>query len=70
MLRLHGTDERRQSIIMPYEEQRVLYHLDTHAPLSVGESALSGSSALQGYWSSAVDLTEQSGLRSWKQQVY
>jgi hypothetical protein len=26
---------RGQSIIMPYEEQRVLYRSDTHAPLSV-----------------------------------
>ena len=28
-------NERGQSIIMPYEEQRVLYRSDTHAPLSV-----------------------------------
>jgi len=49
-------NSRGQSIIMPYEEQRVLYRSDTHAPLSVvsqryqdpcsfigGESALSRS---------------------------
>ena len=28
-------NDRGQSIIMPYEEQRVLYRSDTHAPLSV-----------------------------------
>lgn len=28
-------NERGQSIIMPFEEQRVLYRSDTHAPLSV-----------------------------------
>ena len=28
-------NERGQSIILPYEEQRVLYRSDTHAPLSV-----------------------------------
>ena len=28
-------NERGQSIIMPYEDQRVLYRSDTHAPLSV-----------------------------------
>jgi hypothetical protein len=28
-------NEKGQSIIMPFEEQRVLYRSDTHAPLSV-----------------------------------
>ena len=28
-------NERGQNILMPYEEQRVLYRSDTHAPLSV-----------------------------------
>jgi phage/plasmid-like protein (TIGR03299 family) len=28
-------NDRGQSIILPYEEQRVLYRSDTHAPLSV-----------------------------------
>ena len=28
-------NDRGQSIIMPYEEQRVLYRSDTHAPLTL-----------------------------------
>jgi phage/plasmid-like protein (TIGR03299 family) len=54
-------NERGQSIIMPYEEQRVLYRSDTHAPLICGQSALSGS-ATHGDSKFYKDLTEQSGF--------
>ncbi len=54
-------NERRQSIIMPYEEQRVLYRSDTHAPLSVVSQRyqeVQPKEILEFY----RDLTEQSGF--------
>lgn len=54
-------NERRQSIIMPYEEQRVLYRSDTHAPLSVVSQRyqeVQPMEILEFY----RDLTEQSGF--------
>ncbi len=52
---------RGQSIIMPYEEQRVLYRSDTHAPLSVVSQRyqeVQPMEILEFY----RDLTEQSGF--------
>ena len=52
---------RGQSIIMPYEEQRVLYRSDTHAPLSVVSQRyqeVQPREILEFY----RDLTEQSGF--------
>ncbi|MDC4271718.1 DUF932 domain-containing protein [Acinetobacter baumannii] len=52
---------RGQSIIMPYEEQRVLYRSDTHAPLSVVSQRyqeVQPKEILEFY----RDLTEQSGF--------
>jgi len=52
---------RGQSIIMPYEEQRVLYRSDTHAPLSVVSQRyqeVQPKQILEFY----RDLTEQSGF--------
>ncbi|MEN5173640.1 DUF932 domain-containing protein [Acinetobacter higginsii] len=54
-------NEKGQSIIMPFEEQRVLYRSDTHAPLSVVSQRfqeVQPSSILEFY----RDLTEQSGF--------
>ncbi|QSG83972.1 DUF932 domain-containing protein [Acinetobacter indicus] len=54
-------NERGHSIIMPYEEQRVLYRSDTHAPLSVVSQRyqeVQPKEILEFY----RDLTEQSGF--------
>ncbi|MFW1743373.1 DUF932 domain-containing protein [Acinetobacter johnsonii] len=54
-------NERGQSIIMPYEEQRVLYRSDTHAALSVVSQRyqeVQPKQILEFY----RDLTEQSGF--------
>ena len=54
-------NERGQSIIMPYEDQRVLYRSDTHAPLSVVSQRyqeVQPMEILEFY----RDLTEQSGF--------
>jgi len=54
-------NERAQSIIMPFEEQRVLYRSDTHAPLSVVSQRyqeVQPKEILEFY----RDLTEQSGF--------
>ncbi|GAA5187704.1 DUF932 domain-containing protein [Acinetobacter kookii] len=54
-------NERGQSIIMPYEDQRVLYRSDTHAPLSVVSQRyqeVQPKQILEFY----RDLTEQSGF--------
>lgn len=54
-------NDRGQSIIMPYEEQRVLYRSDTHAPLSVVSQRyqeVQPREILEFY----RDLTEQSGF--------
>ena len=54
-------NERGQSIIMPYEEQRVLYRSDTHVPLSVVSQRyqeVQPKQILEFY----RDLTEQSGF--------
>lgn len=54
-------NERGQSLILPYEEQRVLYRSDTHAPLSVVSQRfqeVQPRAILEFY----RDLTEQSGF--------
>ncbi|EXA83814.1 phage/plasmid-like TIGR03299 family protein [Acinetobacter baumannii 118362] len=54
-------NERGQNILMPYEEQRVLYRSDTHAPLSVVSQRfqeVQPQEILEFY----RDLTEQSGF--------
>ncbi|EXB33694.1 DUF932 domain-containing protein [Acinetobacter sp. 1461402] len=54
-------NDRGQSIIMPFEEQRVLYRSDTHAPLSVVSQRyqeVQPKQILEFY----RDLTEQSGF--------
>ncbi len=54
-------NKRGQSIIMPYEEQRVLYRSDTHAPLSVVSQRyqeVQPKEILEFY----RDLTEQAGF--------
>ncbi|HQZ60542.1 MAG TPA: DUF932 domain-containing protein, partial [Acinetobacter sp.] len=54
-------NHRGQSIIMPFEEQRVLYRSDTHAPLSVVSQRyqeVQPKEILEFY----RDLTEQSGF--------
>ncbi|MEX8036828.1 DUF932 domain-containing protein [Acinetobacter baumannii] len=54
-------NERGQNILMPYEEQRVLYRSDTHAPLSVVSQRyqeVQPKEILEFY----LDLTEQSGF--------
>ncbi len=54
-------NEKGQSIIMPYEEQRVLYRSDTHSPLSVVSQRfqeVQPKDILEFY----RDLTEQSGF--------
>ena len=55
------TNDRGQSIIMPYNDQRVLYRSDTHAPLSVVSQRyqeVQPKEILEFY----RDLTEQSGF--------
>jgi len=54
-------NQRGQNILMPYEEQRVLYRSDTHAPLSVVSQRyqeVQPKEILEFY----RDLTEQSGF--------
>ena len=54
-------NERGQNIILPFEEQRVLYRSDTHAPLSVVSQRyqeVQPKEILEFY----RDLTEQSGF--------
>ncbi len=61
-------NERGQNILMPYEEQRVLYRSDTHAPLSVVSQRyqeVQPKEILEFY----RDLTEQSGFEL-ETQVY
>lgn len=56
-----ANNERGQSILMPYEEQRVLYRSDTHVPLSVVSQRyqeVQPKEILEFY----RDLTEQSGF--------
>ncbi len=54
-------NDRGQSIIMPYEEQRVLYRSDTHAPLSVVSQRYQEVQPLE-ILEFYRDLTEQSGF--------
>jgi phage/plasmid-like protein (TIGR03299 family) len=54
-------NERGQSIILPYEEQRVLYRSDTHAPLSVVSQRYQEVQPLE-ILEFYRDLTEQSGF--------
>ncbi|MHA3060043.1 DUF932 domain-containing protein [Acinetobacter sp. ANC 4636] len=54
-------NERGQSIILPYEEQRVLYRSDTHAPLSVVSQRYQEVQPLE-ILEFYRDLTEQAGF--------
>ncbi|GAM31959.1 hypothetical protein P23_2479 [Acinetobacter calcoaceticus] len=54
-------NERGQSIIMPYEDQRVLYRSDTHAPLSVVSQRYQEVQPME-ILNFYKDLTEQSGF--------
>ncbi|MDG3557585.1 DUF932 domain-containing protein [Acinetobacter bereziniae] len=54
-------NERGQSIIMPFEEQRVLYRSDTHAPLSVVSQRFQEVQPME-ILHFYKDLTEQSGF--------
>ncbi|OTL18376.1 DUF932 domain-containing protein [Acinetobacter pittii] len=54
-------NERGQSIIMPFEEQRVLYRSDTHAPLSVVSQLFQEVQPME-ILHFYKDLTEQSGF--------
>jgi len=54
-------NERGHSIIIPYEEQRVLYRSDTHAPLSVVSQRYQEVQPLE-ILEFYRDLTEQSGF--------
>lgn len=54
-------NERGQSIIMPYQEQRVLYRSDTHAPLSVVSQRYQEVQPIE-ILEFYRDLTEQSGF--------
>ncbi|MFU8928119.1 DUF932 domain-containing protein [Acinetobacter puyangensis] len=54
-------NQRRQSIIMPFEEQRVLYRSDTYAPLSVVSQRYQEVQPLE-ILEFYRDLTEQSGF--------
>ncbi|ENW96014.1 DUF932 domain-containing protein [Acinetobacter sp. NIPH 298] len=54
-------NERGQSIIMPFEEQRVLYRSDTHAPLSVVSQRFQEVQPME-ILHFYRDLTEQSGF--------
>ncbi|MEO4110892.1 DUF932 domain-containing protein [Acinetobacter pittii] len=54
-------NERGQNIMMPYEEQRVLYRSDTHAPLSVVSQRYQEVQPME-ILNFYKDLTEQSGF--------
>ena len=54
-------NEKGQSILMPYEEQRVLYRSDTHAPLSVVSQRFQEVQPME-ILDFYKDLTEQSGF--------
>ncbi|WP_120430496.1 DUF932 domain-containing protein [Acinetobacter baylyi] len=54
-------NDKEQSIILPFEEQRVLYRSDTHAPLSVVSQRFHEVQPLQ-ILEFYRDLTEQSGF--------
>ncbi|WP_087548347.1 DUF932 domain-containing protein [Acinetobacter sp. WCHA39] len=54
-------NEKGQSIIMPFEEQRVLYRSDTHAPLSVVSQRFQEVQPME-ILEFYRDLTEQSGF--------
>ncbi len=54
-------NERGQNIILPFEEQRVLYRSDTHAPLSVVSQRYQEVQPLE-ILNFYRDLTEQSGF--------
>ncbi|HCA5035472.1 TPA: DUF932 domain-containing protein [Acinetobacter baumannii] len=54
-------NERGQNILMPYEEQRVLYRSDTHAPLSVVSQRYQEVQPME-ILNFYKDLTEQSGF--------
>lgn len=54
-------NDRGQSIIMPYEEQRVLYRSDTHAPLSIVSQRYQEVQPIE-ILEFYRDLTEQSGF--------
>ena len=54
-------NERGQSIILPFEEQRVLYRSDTHAPLSVVSQRFQEVQPME-ILHFYKDLTEQSGF--------
>lgn len=54
-------NERGQNIIMPYEDQRVLYRSDTHAPLSVVSQRYQEVQPME-ILNFYKDLTEQSGF--------
>lgn len=54
-------NERGQSIILPFEEQRVLYRSDTHAPLSVVSQRFQEVQPME-ILNFYKDLTEQSGF--------
>ena len=54
-------NEKGQSIIMPFEEQRVLYRSDTHAPLSVVSQRFQEVQPME-ILNFYRDLTEQSGF--------
>jgi phage/plasmid-like protein (TIGR03299 family) len=54
-------NDRGQSIIMPYQEQRVLYRSDTHAPLSVVSQRYQEVQPLE-ILEFYRDLTEQAGF--------
>ncbi|MDH2522839.1 DUF932 domain-containing protein [Acinetobacter baumannii] len=54
-------NERGQNILMPYEDQRVLYRSDTHAPLSVVSQRYQEVQPME-ILNFYKDLTEQSGF--------
>ncbi|EXE59578.1 MULTISPECIES: DUF932 domain-containing protein [Acinetobacter calcoaceticus/baumannii complex] len=54
-------NERGQNIILPYEEQRVLYRSDTHAPLSVVSQRYQEVQPME-ILNFYKDLTDQSGF--------
>ncbi|MFL9480825.1 DUF932 domain-containing protein [Acinetobacter baumannii] len=54
-------NEHGQNILMPYEEQRVLYRSDTHAPLSVVSQRFQEVQPME-ILNFYKDLTEQSGF--------
>ena len=61
-------NERGQSIIMPFEEQRVLYRSDTHAPLSVVSQRFQEVQPME-ILHFYKDLTSNQAL-NWKPQGY